>query len=820
MKDLHTFAFADDMALGTKSFQALHQAMELIDEFRTASGLGINIEKTTVMAAKGSLQELAALATASPWGSLKVVRSHVYLGILIGRGISVEDIYANALLSFETRASSYLPVARKLPHASRVMVFNTFLLSKLTYIMEFYSLPYGSGHLSAVAVVERVAARLVINFRNAYSYTHLIQHKDRLGPSPPLRDGWTVSISTLAAKADPSHLDMATDVERIPGAHNSLLIKTHIEASLVDFVSWHLHGCDLLNVPRCFVAADFFKGDLAATRRALAKRLARVAYQTEQDASTSRALERRGVPSDQFSVDCIHAHFALLPTGLPPRFRKNQFLLTFNALATGKRRMVVDFPDSATRHALPVPPCPFCPSGEDSATHFFDGSCQVIVAARRLFGLLAGVCLVPEVIIDLSGVPTSKAHCPSVLPLTQPEAGATSQAAPPLAAEPSHRPMEDLDDGSVSAPSPSPFNLPPGHPPADSPGAAVARPARKRRRRRRATSFSLRKRRIRGLTRPPRSPPFALPTEVGVSSPVPKYDNSCSSRISPSFAFCCNPLCHSSRSEGLLFKLTSYLTFGPSTTTVTSAIVIFNSSVWSDRCNFFLSVGAQDKLDPEQAALRLARTAALAFASAMSPTPKGFGRAGQRTRTQAASALAFAEHRLSAVPEGEVIAFTDGASRGNPGPSGSGTSLYVKGAGAPSLDHSIFLGTNTNNFAELWAVGVSLSLLTLLPALNRPYSLHVFTDSEYTIGCLVGGFVSHTNRPLVRAIRKLRASLIANGTLSKLNFAWVPGHAGLEGNTLADFLANRGAEGGARGQRPIDFDTSYSRLSFIPDRSP
>ena len=43
---------------------------------------------------------------------------------------------------------------------------------------------------------------------------------------------------------------------------------------------------------------------------------------------------------------------------------------------------------------------------------------------------------------------------------------------------------------------------------------------------------------------------------------------------------------------------------------------------------------------------------------------------GQRTRTQAASALAFAEHRLSAVPEGEVIAFTDGASRGNPGPWG------------------------------------------------------------------------------------------------------------------------------------------------------
>ena len=112
------------------------------------------------------------------------------------------------------------------------MVFNTFLLSKLTYIMEFYSLPYGSGHLSAVAVVERVAARLVINFRNAYSYTHLIQHKDRLGPSPLLRDGWTVSISTLAAKADPSHLDMATDASRRAWSTSFHGISTGVTSSM------------------------------------------------------------------------------------------------------------------------------------------------------------------------------------------------------------------------------------------------------------------------------------------------------------------------------------------------------------------------------------------------------------------------------------------------------------------------------------------------------------------------------------------------------------------------------------------------------------
>jgi hypothetical protein len=130
-----------------------------------------------------------------------VVSSHVYLGILIGRGISVEDIYATALRKMETRARAYHSAARCLPHDSRVLVFNTFLFTKLSYIMNFYSLPYGEGCLSAVAVLERIARRLVINFNNAYIYEHLIQRSDRFGPSPPIRDGWITSISILAAKA-------------------------------------------------------------------------------------------------------------------------------------------------------------------------------------------------------------------------------------------------------------------------------------------------------------------------------------------------------------------------------------------------------------------------------------------------------------------------------------------------------------------------------------------------------------------------------------------------------------------------------------------
>ena len=87
-------------------------------------------------------------------------------------------------------------------HPQRVAVFNIFLFSKLTYIMNFYSIPYGYDASSLNVVVREIAMRLIPNFNRAYPYVFLIQLPARLGPSPPVRGVWNVSTATLAAKDD------------------------------------------------------------------------------------------------------------------------------------------------------------------------------------------------------------------------------------------------------------------------------------------------------------------------------------------------------------------------------------------------------------------------------------------------------------------------------------------------------------------------------------------------------------------------------------------------------------------------------------------
>jgi hypothetical protein len=218
IKGLFTFAFADDMALGSSSFSPIKLAMVQIDLFRRASGLGVNISKTTLVSARGSREAVSSLVQTSVWPTLTIADSHVYLGILMGRDISVQDIYAKALEGLEARATAYYPVVRRLHHASRVTVFNVFVFSKLSYLMNFYSIPYGNSS-SVVATVERIASRMIVNFNHAYPYFHLIQPTSRFGPSPPVRDPWAVSIATLAAQADILRWDgaVSTHTHRPPG---------------------------------------------------------------------------------------------------------------------------------------------------------------------------------------------------------------------------------------------------------------------------------------------------------------------------------------------------------------------------------------------------------------------------------------------------------------------------------------------------------------------------------------------------------------------------------------------------------------------------
>ena len=140
------------------------------------------------------------------------------------------------------------------------------------------------------------------------------------------------------------------------------------------------------------------------------------------------------------------------------------------------------------------------------------------------------------------------------------------------------------------------------------------------------------------------------------------------------------------------------------------------------------------------------------------------------------------ERSLAAAHAGEiVVAYTDGACSGNPGPAGLG--VVVLDAGARQ-ELGEYLGLTTNNVAELTAILRALEMVE-----DRARKLLVHTDSQYAIGVLTKGWKAKANVELIATIR---------GVLShcpKAQLIYVPGHAGVEWNERADELARLAVSG-------------------------
>jgi ribonuclease HI len=131
------------------------------------------------------------------------------------------------------------------------------------------------------------------------------------------------------------------------------------------------------------------------------------------------------------------------------------------------------------------------------------------------------------------------------------------------------------------------------------------------------------------------------------------------------------------------------------------------------------------------------------------------------------------------VPAGTVIAYTDGACSGNPGPAGLGA-VVIKGD--QRIERYEYLGKATNNIAEMTAV------LRALEELDPDQPAMIHTDSTYTIGVAVKGWKAKAN---VALVAELRAALARH---PQAQLVYVKGHAGIPLNELADELARRAVE--------------------------
>ena len=149
-----------------------------------------------------------------------------------------------------------------------------------------------------------------------------------------------------------------------------------------------------------------------------------------------------------------------------------------------------------------------------------------------------------------------------------------------------------------------------------------------------------------------------------------------------------------------------------------------------------------------------------------------------------------------AAPTGplEVLAFTDGACSGNPGPGGWGVLLQAKRGGVLMRERELSGGApeTTNNRMELQAAAEALE------ALDRPTSVIVVTDSSYVQkgvtqwihGWRRNGWKTADKKPVKN--EDLWRRLDAARARHQVDWRWVKGHAGHPENERADALA-RGA---------------------------
>ena len=139
----------------------------------------------------------------------------------------------------------------------------------------------------------------------------------------------------------------------------------------------------------------------------------------------------------------------------------------------------------------------------------------------------------------------------------------------------------------------------------------------------------------------------------------------------------------------------------------------------------------------------------------------------------------------------EVVIYTDGAGKGNPGPGGWGALLVYKGA-----EKELWGGdpNTTNNRMELMAA------IAGLVALTRPCSVKLVTDSQYVMKGIQEwlpnwkkrGWKTASKEPVKNA--DLWQKLDEEVNRHQVSWQWVRGHTGHPGNERADQLANRGVD--------------------------
>ena len=147
----------------------------------------------------------------------------------------------------------------------------------------------------------------------------------------------------------------------------------------------------------------------------------------------------------------------------------------------------------------------------------------------------------------------------------------------------------------------------------------------------------------------------------------------------------------------------------------------------------------------------------------------------------------------------EIKIYTDGSSRGNPGPGGYGV-ILLSGQHRKELSKGYRL--TTNNRMELLAVIAGLKAIK-----KNQFPVTIYSDSQYVVNATNKGWLNNWIKTDFKGGKKNKDLWTEFYELSKsfkLKFVWVKGHADNPYNNRCDELATAAAD-----SKDLDVDEGY-----------
>ena len=150
----------------------------------------------------------------------------------------------------------------------------------------------------------------------------------------------------------------------------------------------------------------------------------------------------------------------------------------------------------------------------------------------------------------------------------------------------------------------------------------------------------------------------------------------------------------------------------------------------------------------------------------------------------------------------KIIIYTDGSSRGNPGPGGYGAILMW---GEKVKELSEAYRKTTNNRMELLAV-----IKALLSIKKKEFPIHIYTDSKYVVESVEKKWLDNWIKTNFKGGKKNKDLWLQYHKIAapfQIKFHWVKGHAGHPENERCDVLAVEAAT-----NNPKSVDTEFEKV--------